>query len=379
MEIRLSPISSIDDTELLLSVFELYAFTRGEALFSDLDIDFDTILQDIEADPAKYDLEEERELLRDEPVAAQQLIEELAMDAVFQLVDDREEKLGRNYAFERVEGEPTTLRTKQQDQINASAFATAWLSFFTAIDADGFLNMPKKEKRALRMLYARVFELVALLAATSIGPAVGWWTGRSWAEVAKFENFERLCSVVGSGKVKSVEDWEEVQNQANDAGVDGFLVTTVGGKISNASICIALGATVQKKQRRNKKVGKDAQDRLLDFYVNRPTIALIGAAADPYPPEPSLAQDYSKANCLYLHGEALWMLLSIYAPTTLVGPLAEMLEAIEDALKTEMRTALNGSVITIGGVQFALGDAFDASLNNNFIYSALTLKAVQNL
>jgi len=360
MEIRLSPIASIEDTKLLLSVFELFAFTRGEAFFSDLDIDYDTVLHDFAADPARHNLEDERDLLRDEPVAARQLIEELAMDAVFRLVEEREEQFGKNYAFERVEGEPTTLRIKPAGEINVSAFATAWLSFFHAIDADGFLNMPKKEKRALRMLYAKVFELVALLAATSIGPSVGWWTGRSWAEAAKIENFKRLCDVVGSGKVKAVDDWEEAQKQANDAGADGFLVTTVGGEVSSASVCIALGVTVQKKQRQKKKVGKDDRDRLLAFYLNRPTIAMIGAAADPYPAEPVLAQDYSQANCLYLHGDALWKLLSLYAPVTLVGPLAEMLIPIEQALKSEMKAALDGAEITIGGVRFNLVDAFDA-------------------
>ena len=53
MELRFSPISSIEDPKLLLSVFELFAFERSESLFYDLDIDFDTILQDAEAEPAK--------------------------------------------------------------------------------------------------------------------------------------------------------------------------------------------------------------------------------------------------------------------------------------------------------------------------------------
>lgn len=360
MLLRFSPISSIEDTALVLSVFELYAFTRGEALFSDLDIDYDTILQDIEADPAKYDFEDERDLLRDEPVAARQLVEELIMDSVFQLAEEREEKYKRNYAFERVPGEPTTLRTKPIGDISAAAFATAWLSFFHAIDADGFLNMPPKEIRALRMLYAKVFELVALLAATSIGPSVGWWTGRSWAEEAKIENFQRLCEVVGYGRVKATEDWEVAQRQANDAGADGFLVTTVGGEISSASVCIALGATIQRKQRQKKKIGKDDRDRLLAFYLHRPTIALIGAAADPYPAEPVLEQDYAKADCLYLHGEVLWRLLSLYNPTVPHGALSAMGVEIEEALKAEMKAALTGAQITIAGVNFNLVDAFNA-------------------
>ena len=64
---------------------------RGVALFSDLAINFDTILQDTEAEPAKYHPNDERELLHDEPVAARQLIQELAMDSVFCLVEERED------------------------------------------------------------------------------------------------------------------------------------------------------------------------------------------------------------------------------------------------------------------------------------------------
>ena len=100
--------------------------------------------------------------------------------------------------------------------------------------------------------------------------------------------------------------------QANDAGTDGFLITTVGGTITSASVCIALGVTIQRKQRQRKKIGKDERDRLLAFFLQRPTIALIGAAADPSAPEPVLEQDYAKADCLYLHGDVLWHLLGLY-------------------------------------------------------------------
>ena len=254
MKIRLSPILDIDDPELLLSVLELFAFARGEALFSDLDIDFETVLQDVEATPEHYCLDDERDLLRNEPVAARQLLEELAMDKVFRLVEERETRFGRNYAFKRIPEKPGTLLLKNFDELNGAAFATAWLSFFSALNAENLLNMLPSEKRAIRMLYAKVFELVALMAATSIGSAVGWWTGRSWTQDAKVQNFQRLCDLVGYGTVKDPQQWEEAQKQANDAGMDGFLVTTVGGKVSNASVCIALGATVQKKQRRKMNV-----------------------------------------------------------------------------------------------------------------------------
>lgn len=358
MILRFAPITSFDHPELTLSLFELYAFATGEAFFSDLPIDFDTILQDAAADPAKYNLENERDLLREEPVAARQLLEELLMDRVFGLIDARAEKFGKNYAFERVPGSHSSIRCKQAGDIQAAAYATAWLSFFYAIDSAETLDMPKKETRALRMLYARVFELVALLACTTIGPSVGWWTGRSWAEEAKIENFQRLCDVVGYGKVKSVDDWEESQKQANDAGADGFLITTIDGAVTSASVCIALGATVQKKQRRNKKVGKDQRDRLLAFYVNRPTIALIGAAADPYPHEPVLAQDYAAADCLYLHGETLWDLLCLYNASKPIGKWSRMNANVEDALKAEIRSVLEGAQIVIGGTNHALIDAF---------------------
>ena len=360
MELRFSPISSIEDPNLLLSVFELFAFARGEALFSDLDIDFDTILRDAEAEPAKCHLNDERELLRYEPVSARQLIEELAMDSVFSLVEEREKKYGRNYAFERVTGKPTTLKLKSVEDIGGAAFATAWLSFFHALDADGILNMTGREKRAVRKLYAKVFELVAVMAATSIGPAVGWWTGRSWTQEAKLKNFKQLCDLVGNGTVKTPEQWEEAQIQANDAGADGFLITTVGGAISSASVCIALGATVQRKQRQKKKIGKDERDRLLAFYLHRPTIALIGAAADPYAPEPVLEQDYAKADCLYLHGQVLWDLLSLYGKVTAEELHSKMNNQIETALKDQMRVALNGAQLNVAGATINLVDAFGA-------------------
>ena len=360
MELRFSPISSVEDPKLLLSVLELFAFACGEVLFSDLDIDFDTILQDAKADPAKYHLDDECKLLRDKPVAARKLIEELAMSRVFRLVEEREEKYGRNYAFERVAGEPTTLRLKSVDDISGAAFATAWLSFFHALDADDLLEVTSAEKRAVRLLYAKVFELVALMAATLIGPAVGWWTGRSWTQDAKHKNFKRLCDLVGTGRVKTPEQWEESEKQANDAGADGFLITTVGGEISSASVCIALGATVQKKQRRMKVIGKDERDRLLAFFLRRPTVALIGAAADPYAREPSLAQDYARADCLYLHNQVLWDLLTLYGKVAANGPHSEMNQKIESDLKAEMKAALDGGKVEIAGTAFSLVEAFDA-------------------
>jgi len=358
MLLSFTPLTSIDHTELALSLFELYAFATGEALFSDLPIDFNTILEDARADPAKYELEGERDLLHEEPVAARKLLEEIMEDRVFALFDVRTAKFGPNYAFERVPASRSSVRCKQANKIHAAAYATAWLSFFCAIDSPESLNMPKKEARALRMLYARVFELVALLACSTIGPSVGWWTGRSWTEAAKLLNFQKLCDIVGHGKVKSVDDWEESQRQANDAGADGFLVTTIDGAVTSGSVCIALGATVQKKQRRNKKVGKDQRDRLLAFYVNRPTIALIGAAADPYSYEPALAQDYAAADCLYLHGATLWQLLCLYDPSKQVGKLSPMIIEIEKALKTEIQSALNGAQIEISGTNHDLISAF---------------------
>jgi len=360
MKLSFSPILSIDDPKLLLSVFELFAFARGEALFSDLDIDFETVLLDAAADPEKFHLEDERDLLRDEPVAARKLIEEFAMGSVFRLVDEREKKYGRNYAFERSPEAPSTLKLKKPEDVSEAAFATAWLSFFHALDADGLLNMKPKEVRAMRMLYAKVFELVALMAATLIGSSVGWWTGRSWAQGVKVENFQRLCNLVGYGTVKTPEQWEAAQIQANDAGADGFLITTIGGKISSASVCIALGATIQRKQRQKKKIGKDERDRLLAFYLHRPTVALIGAAADPYESEPVLEQEYAKADCLYLHGEVLWELLSLYGQAHPLGPLFEMNRQIETSLKTEMRAALKGAQVNIAGTAVSLIDAFGA-------------------
>ncbi|MGY6703123.1 hypothetical protein [Roseinatronobacter sp.] len=358
MEIRFAPISNLEDPKLLLSVFELFAFARGEALFSDLDIDFDTVLLDVQADPARFHMDDETEILRDEPVAARKLIEEFAMGSVFRLIEEREKRYGRNYAFERPTEAPNTLRLKKPEDISGAAFATAWLSFFYALDADGLLSMTAKEKRALRILYARVFELVALMAATRIGPAVGWWTGRAWTESAKISNFQQLCNLVGYGTVKTPDQWEAAQIQANDAGADGFLITTIGGKISSASVCIALGATVQRKQRQKKKIGKDERDRLLAFYLHRPTVALIGAAADPYESEPVLEQDYAKADCLYLHGEVLWDLLAQYEQENAQGTLFETNKKIEFALKREMRAALDGALVNIAGTVISLVDAF---------------------
>lgn len=359
MHLRLAPITSIKNPKLLLSVLELFAFARGEAVFSDLDIDFDTVLKDAQDDPSLYELEDEADLFSEEPQAAVQLLEEFAIDGLFELVDDRQTRMGRNYAFERVPGTSNSLRLKQPSEVNAAAYATAWLSFFDLIDDETALNMPSKEKRALRILYARVFELVALLAATMIFPSVGWWTGRNWTTDEKFNNFNRLCELVKYGKVKSPNDWETGQVQSKDGGADAFLVTTIDGELSGASLCIALGATVQRRQRQKKKLGKDERDRLLAFYLHRPTIALIGAAADPYPAEPSLAQDYARADCLYLNGDVLWKLLSLYQPNTNVGKIASMSVEIEDALKTEMRSVLDGVKVFIAGQAVDLKSSYD--------------------
>ena len=360
MELRLSPITDIENKELLLSAFELLAFAQGEAIFSDLDIDFSTVLDDIKADPARYSLECEIEVLNGEPTVARQLIEEFAMDSIFELVEERNRRFGRNYAFERVKKKPTVLRKKHPDKINLAALATAWLSFFHAIDSDDFLNIRDSDRKALRNRYARVFELVALLAATTIGPSVGWWTGRNWSKSAKHENFSRLCRLVGNGVVKAYDDWQVEQKQANDAGADGFLVTTLAGEVTGASICIALGATVQERRRRQKRIGKDDRDRLLEFFVNRPTIAMIGAAADPYPHDEALAQDYSRANCLYLHCDVLWSLLSLYDPNSSAKPLATKLPSIEEELILEMKKALHGVTVNIEGSRFSINDSIES-------------------
>lgn len=353
MIIRLSPIANFDAPELILSLFELYAFGIGEAVFSDLPIDYETILADVESEPVKYGLENEIDILKDEPVAARQLIEEILVSRVMELFDARTAQYGTNYAFERVHGAQSSIRLRAGD-ISAVALATAWMSFFHVVDAGEALDMTQDEVKALRMRYAKVFELVALLACTAIGHSVAWWTGRSWSDEAKISNFETLCKVVGNGKVKAVADWEESERQSKDAGVDGFLVTTIGGRITSGSICLALGATVQKNQRQKKKIGKDQRDRLLSFYVNRPTIAFLGAAADPYPHEPSLAQDYARADCLYLHGEALWSLLRIYSSQPVHEDVSSMNLKIEAALKAETYSALTGAKIVVSGATFDL-------------------------
>lgn len=359
MYLKFASVSSIEGTEVALALFELFAFAADEALFSEVPIDFDTILQDAQDNPDRYGLEGEIDVLINEPNAARQLLEELMRDQVFELMDARERACRRNYLFERVPGSMTSIRRKNTADINSAAYATAWLSFFCVFDADGILDVSRAERRKIRMAYSKVFELVALMACTQLTSSVGWLTGRSWTTAGKVESFQAVCDVVGYGLVKPVEFWEETHRQAKDAGADGFVVTLLNGVVTTASMWIALGATIQKKQRTKKVMGGNELRRLDDFYVQRPTVALVGASADPYPFEPALSQDYARADCLYLHKDVLWSLLERYEPDAVEGELHDKAFEVENELKAVIRAAMDPVSIRINDITFRLLDAYD--------------------
>lgn len=359
MHLKFASVSSIEDVEIALALFELFAFAADEALFSEVPIAFDTILEDAQANPERYGLNDELDVLVDEPNAARQLLEELMLDQVFELMDAREQSCRRNYLFERVPGSTTSIRRKNVADINAAAYATAWLSFFSVFDASGILDVTKEERRAIRRAYSKVFELVALMACTQLTSSVGWLTGRSWTTEGKVESFQAVCDVVGYGLVKPVELWEETNRQANDAGADGFVVTLLDGIATTASIWIALGATIQKNSRSKKVMGLNELRRLDDFFVQRPTVAVLGASADPYPFEAALSQDYARADCLYLHRGILWSLLERYEPNFTEGNLNDKVREVEKDLKTVIRAAIDPVSISINDITFRLLDAYD--------------------
>lgn len=359
MHLKFASVPSIEGVEVTLALFELFAFAADEALFSEVPIDFNTILQDAQDDPEKYGLEGELDVLADEPHSARQLLEELMLDQVFELMEAREQACGRNYLFERVPGSTTSIRRKNIADINSAAYATAWLSFFSVFDADGILDVSPAERRSIGKAYAKVFELVALMACTQLTPSVGWLTGRSWTTAGKVESFQAVCDVVGYGTVKPVDLWEETHKQAKDAGADGFVVSLLDGVVTTASVWIALGATIQKKLRSKKVMGGNELRRLDDFFVQRPTVALIGASADPFPFEAALSQDYARVGCLYLHKDVLWSLLERYEPGSVEDKLHDKVVEVENDLKAVIRTAMGTVSVSINDITFRLLDAYD--------------------
>ena len=63
MLLTINEIESTDQIEFATAFLELYAFTLGEANFTDIPISFETILEDAIANPSKYGLEGEADIL----------------------------------------------------------------------------------------------------------------------------------------------------------------------------------------------------------------------------------------------------------------------------------------------------------------------------
>jgi hypothetical protein len=351
MILRFSPINNLDDIENALALIELFALASDEVLFSDLPLDLDTMYSDVLADLEKYHLQDQEDMFLEEPVAAKQLLEEIFSDRLFALLDDRNLRHGRNYAFERVPGARRSVQKKADADVSVAAIGAIWLSLFSAFTTERLLNISKDERTTVTHLYAKAFEPIAVFACSCIWPSVAWWSGRSWREADKVANCERITEIVGSGKVKPVAEWEDTERDANDVGIDGIVISTVSGKVSSASMCWLVGVTVQKAGRRKKRVDANTRNNLLAFFTNHPRIAISGAAVDPYPKKASLEIDYSRAQCIYIHRDELWKLFERFDEARANEGFRDLEKQLHAAVSVEFMEMFRDTTIEINGVE----------------------------
>ena len=300
MQISFAPLTSFQYVALAACILEVKALATGFALFDDLDIDQDTLLEEVAGNPEDFGLELEADYLREEEFGAKALVLDRFRNRVGSELERRARGLGPAYWFILGDDGAVTIELKPLAQRSAIGLAAMWMSLFDLIEATDICQSSREDLRWFRDEFESVFEVVSALSLSAMVEGASWWSGRSRGHQRFLMQLNSLAQFLQSGNVKVAEELEANQIGVNDGGIDAIAVSTADGRVRPDAQILLLGATIQRGNRRHKMIGVDQINRFRNFFNRRPFAACSGIMSIPYDGSEAEQQDCRDRNCVFM-------------------------------------------------------------------------------
>lgn len=339
---RFAPLDSAEPTSDVLAQLEITALFHRSASPRDLLLDKDQALFQFVREHVE---EEQRADYLAEPELAEGEMMDILSSSLLEMARERADALGETYPFQILPPRTLVLREGPLHAVAISYLSIQAMRLaqknLVEIVADGDVAR-KRHLAKFSRFFERVFEFASAYAITGDkgGMPIVLSNCRSSKDLHK--KLTGICSKVGSGRVKSMDNWSKIQRTANDGGVDA--VVHVGTSVAGGNTTlIVVGATYQQKRIDVKIMGVKARARFAEFFVDRPA-PLQGALVRLADADALTIEKCRVEDCLFYGYENVWRYMG-RRPTA--GVDARLLSRIDSSLLRALK--LFGEFTMIGG------------------------------
>lgn len=307
LEMRLEPISSVNDVEEAAAIAQLTCLFTSEFNEGDFEWDDDALLESLVESLREEGDEETADYLQTEPGRGVQQAKERLLSDVRSLLRKRLSALGEHSPFVWNMRSAKLLERKPLSAVDGVGAAYLWFVLFDLSESDrNYMQADSEARKSFRRAFDDVFEVISCYALAGRQEQHTWHVGKYRSTVDFLTFLRRVTRKARSGKVKSYDDLDAHQRNANDAGVDGIGLSLHNGKLGNDSIIIFAQATIQKSNRRIKLFGADELTRIKSFFLNNPLAAAIGALIIPYEGTEIDKANCAEQNCIYITRDEIY-------------------------------------------------------------------------
>lgn len=303
---HLLPIETAKVSTETLACIELLAFFRGSALVSDLEIDkseaTNWYIENIVDQSQRSDYRKEYQLAEDEMLDS-------FTTSLMHLVKDRARHFQSHYPL--VFDPDGVLCRRDDAEISVVGLSYLVLQFYRALSANLIEFEPSpventsSPNKYFEKLFRNLFEYIAGYAVAGSKSGIPHMISDCRSAKDLHRILEITCRRMGSGAVKSYSQWNALQRQANDGGVD-CIVHVGHRKTEGNQYMVLVGATTQTARIENKIMGRDKQEAFSDFFAQKPG-AFQGALARPIDLDELTKMKCEQSDCLLYTYESIWM------------------------------------------------------------------------
>ncbi|GGH12299.1 hypothetical protein GCM10007036_10000 [Alsobacter metallidurans] len=265
----LSVLNSPKVTSDVLAYWEIAAFflksVSAEALDLDVDEATDWYIDNEVEEASQDDYRSERQ------TAESEMIESFTQ-ALTKATRERSSALGPHYPFLL---DNTDLIRKDYSALSNVSLNYICLQFYRLVKAGlvEFYGQNSDDIKATRALFLRkftkIFENIAAYAVAGHTSGSAFLTSSCRSSEHLHALLNSICASIGAGEVLAYDQWNELQQAANDGGVD--CIVRVGSALDRGTAFLSLvGASIQEAHVDQKIMGVDARERFSKFFRQKP-------------------------------------------------------------------------------------------------------------
>lgn len=299
----LSPVDTIPEDEVLLAWAEVWAFATGSFAISDLALDKEVVLADL---GAIFPDEDTRDLAAEPGFAWERVLEELQL-RIIAAAERAREDLSFKYPFkvQSEEGIVLSFDASSNDLFSACYIAMQLESLFRN-KLVSFWNLGGRSEDSKNFLreFRRVFEVISAVAVANFKHGIPVLVGESRSvEKALLPAISEVCELIGKGVPKTMEQLNQKQKDANDGGIDVFVIFKDEQQVFE---CVMVGATTQQSSLRTKVMDQMTRERVSNYFVDRTILGpQSGMLTHSNPYDDGDYNICTEGNCAYLPREKI--------------------------------------------------------------------------